>query len=76
MTKVLASYKEPTGKRYAVTGERIVNRNPETGEFEVERVVLYESDYLELAQLAFEMNDQPWRKAMLIDRFPSFSDPE
>lgn len=76
MTKVLASYKEPTGKRYAVTGERIVNRNPETGEFEVERVVLYEDDDLVIAQLAFEMNDQPWRRAMLIDRFPSLSDTE
>ena len=69
MATVIASFKEPSGKRYAVTGIRLVDRHPETGEFVTERVTLYEDDDLEIARLAYEMYlDQTWRKAQLIDR--------
>ena len=69
MSKVLASFKEPSGKRYAVTGNRLVDRLPETGEFDMERVTLYEDDNLELARIAYGMYlDHAWRKAQLIDR--------
>ena len=69
MSKVLASFKEPSGKRYAVTGNRMVDRLPETGEFVTERVTLYEDDNLDIAYLAYDIyKDQEWRKVQLIDR--------
>ena len=69
MSKVLASFKEPSGKRYAVTGNRLVDRLPETGEFVTERVTLYEDDNLDIAYLAYDIyKDQEWRKVQLIDR--------
>ena len=69
MTKVLASFKEPSGKRYAVIGNRMVDRLPETGEFITERVTLYEDDSLDIAYLAYDIyKDQEWRKVQLIDR--------
>ena len=69
MSKVLASFKEPSGKRYAVTGNRLVDRLPETGEFVTERVTLYEDDNLDIAYLAYDIyKDQEWRKVQLIER--------
>ena len=69
MSKVLASFKEPSGKRYAVIGNRMVDRVPETGEFITERVTLYEDDDLDIAYLAYGMYlDHAWRKVQLIDR--------
>ena len=69
MSKVLASFKEPSGKRYAVIGNRMVDRLPETGEFVTERVTLYEDDNLDIAYLAYDIyKDQEWRKVQLIER--------
>lgn len=69
MATVIASFKEPSGKRYAVIGNRMVDRLPETGEFVTERVTLYEDDSLDIAYLAYDIyKDQEWRKVQLIDR--------
>lgn len=69
MATVIASFKEPSGKRYAVIGNRMVDRLPETGEFITERVTLYEDDSLDIAYLAYDIyKDQEWRKVQLIDR--------
>ena len=71
MATILASHKESGTKRYAVMGDRLVDRIPETGELLTERVVLYEDDELVIARLAFDMYDTPGRRAELIDRHDS-----
>ena len=71
MATILASHKEQGTKRYAVMGDRLVDRIPETGELITERVVLYEDDELVIARLAFDMYNTPGRGAELIDRHDS-----
>lgn len=71
MATILASHKEQGAKRYAVMGDRLVDRIPETGELITERVVLYEDDELVIARLAFDMYNTPGRRTELIDRHDS-----
>ena len=71
MATLLASQKESGTKRYAVMGDRLVDRIPETGELITERVVLYEDVNLVKAILSFNMYNTPGRRAELIDRHDS-----